>query len=39
MWLSGLWLCEVFPLLGLPLAAHSSTLVMTARLINLHMKR
>jgi hypothetical protein len=39
MWLSGLWLYGVFPLLGWPLAAHSSTLVVTARLINLHLKR
>lgn len=39
MWLLGLWLCGVFPLLGRPLAAHSSTLVVTARLISLHMKR
>ena len=38
MRLSGLWLCGVFPLLGRPLAAHSSTLVVKTRLINLHMK-
>jgi hypothetical protein len=34
MLLLDLWLCGVFPLLG----RHSSTLVVTARLINLHVK-
>lgn len=34
-----MWLCRVFPLFGRPLVAHSSTMVMEARLITYQDKR